>query len=640
MIRVLKLTIFIAHFPLSVFLFFRNKIHNLNKLSHLHIPVICVICIVAVSLFLRLPQAEGSFTEDIAIDPEAISLANTVTARPPGIAAIHYNPAGLSLIGDGDFITQGLMGIVIKKSNTFTQDPNYRGFNDIYNNLIKDPIASGTQGTNTSGKAYIPILDFTLNWPVLPDPLSGLSHRNPGSNWTFGFSIYMPYAGGWNTASDDPTRFDGQSMYLQHLIYFGPAVSYRVNKTLSIGAAFGAGQTAMGVGTDIRAPNAIVNLTKALGDSTQGGSNPISDLTVPFPLFGGGMGAYDTLGNLSIAMRDDFSPSYNLGALWEPYDWLSFGLSYNSAIYAHMTGKYIFAYSHEFQNMVAWEGSTALMAIISGVFDLPTGATSAQIGNVSMDMTLPQLVNFGIKLKPIKRLSLLADLHWSNWSSTSQFAIQFDQRIQLLQLAKFMGYTGGDYNMVMAKNMKDTLNWSAGIEYQALDWLALRAGYEQRTTSNPDNLYDLMGSVPTMDYYGAGLGIKLKDNVAIDLCFGYLTGKQYTADNGSINMNSTVLGAGVQNPYAGLNVESNMSLYIAGFKVTMPLEDFLDQQTQLLNKQIELLEKIFPIPAKWRHTPAQGSLKAAETEKSVDSSSTVTNNLRSEGKSYYTEDSE
>jgi hypothetical protein len=143
-----------------------------------------------------------------------------------------------------------------------------------------------------------------------------------------------------------------------------------------------------------------------------------------------------------------------------------------------------------------------------------------------------------------------------------------------------------------------------------------------------------------MDYYGAGLGIKLKDNVAIDLCFGYLTGKQYTADNGSINMNSTVLGAGVQNPYAGLNVESNMSLYIAGFKVTMPLEDFLDQQTQLLNKQIELLEKIFPIPAKWRHTPAQGSLKAAETEKSVDSSSTVTNNLRSEGKSYYTEDSE
>ena len=638
MIRVLKLTIFIARFPLSIFLFFRNKIHNLNKLSRLHIPVIYVICIVAVSLFLRIPQAEAMFNEDLVIDPEAISLGNTVTARPPGIASIHYNPAGLSLIGDGDFITQGLMGVVIIKSNTFTQDPNYQGFNDIHDNLIKDPLA-GTSGTNTTGKAYIPILDLTLNLPVLPAPLSGLSHRDPGSNWTFGFSIYMPYAGGFNYASGDPTRFDGQSLYLQHLIYFGPAVSYRVSKTLSIGAAFGAGQTAMGQTMDLRAPNAIVNITKALGDATQGGSNPISDLTIPFPLFGGGVGVYDTVGSVSIAMRDDFSPSYNLGALWEPYDWLSFGLSYNSAISVHMTGKYIFSYSQQWQNMVGWEGSTALMTITSAIFDLPTSPTSAQIGNVSLDMTLPQLANFGVKIKPIKRLSLLADLHWSNWSTTQQFVIKFDQRIQLLQLSKFMGYTGGDYNLVLARNMKDTLTWSGGIEYQALDWLALRAGYEQRTTSTPDNVYDFL-SFPTLDYYGAGLGIKLKDNVDIDLCFGYITGKQYTPDNGSVNLNSTVLGAGANNPYSGLNVQSNISLYVAGFKVTMPLEDFMDQQTKLLNKQVELLEKIIPIPAKWRHTPAQGSLKPAETGKSVDSSSTVINNLRPEGKSYYTEDSE
>jgi long-subunit fatty acid transport protein len=639
MIRVLKLTIFIAHFPLSVFLFFRNKTHNLNKLSRSYTPVTCVICIIAVSLFLKPLQAEAMFAEDIAIDPEAISLANSVTARPPGIASIHYNPAGLSLMGDGDFIQQGLMGAVIKRTNTFTQDPNFQGFNDIHDNLIKDPVA-GTSGSSNNGILYVPILDFTLNWPVLPaPPLSGISHRNPGSNWTFGIGLYAPYAGGWSYPSDDPSRFEAQYVYIQHLIYFGPAVSYRVSKTLSIGAAFGAGQTAMGSSIDVRSPNAIVNITKALGDATQGGANPISDLTIPFPLFGGGVGPYDSFGNLSFAMRDDFSPSYNLGALWEPYDWLSFGLSYNSAINAHMTGKYIFAYSQKFQNMVGWEGSTALMVIISSIFDLPTQATSAQIGNISMDMTLPQLVNFGVKLKPIKRLSLLADLHWSNWSTTSQYVMQFDQRIQLLQLAKFMGYTGGDYNMVLARNMKDTLTWSGGIEYQALDWLALRAGYEKRTSSFPDNVYDLL-SMPTLDYYGVGLGIKLKDNVDIDLCFGYLTGKQYAADNSSVNLNSTVLGAGVQNPYAGLNVQTDMSLYVGGFKVTMPLEDFLDQQTQLLNKQIELIEKIFPIPAKWRHTPAQGSLKAAETGKSVDSSSMVINNLRPEGKSYYTEDSE
>ena len=58
--------------------------------------------------------------------------------------------------------------------------------------------------------------------------------------------------------------------------------------------------------------------------------------------------------------------------------------------------------------------------------------------------------------------------------------------------------------MILTRNFKDTLNWSVGIEYQALDWLALRAGYENRTTSTLDQYYDLMYALPTLDYYGAG----------------------------------------------------------------------------------------------------------------------------------------
>ncbi len=637
MIRVLKLTIFIAHLPLPTFLFFRGKRLNLNKLPYLHTPIIYVICIIiAASLFLKLPQAEGSFNEDIAIDPEAIALANTVTARPPGIAAIHYNPAGLSLMGDGSFISQGVMLPIIKNTVKFTQDPKYQGFNDINGNLEKDPLA-GTQGTNSSGILFIPIVNVPLDFLV--GPITALSYRDPGSKWTYGFSMYAPFAGGWNCADTDPTRYDVQSVYLQHLIYFGPAVSYRVNKTLSLGASFGAGQTAMGITEDLRSPNVITNLTKALGDATQGGSNPISSLTVPMPFFNGGLGPYETVGSVSIAMRDDFSPSYNLGVLWEPYDWISFGLSYNSAINAHLTGKYDFTYSKQFQNVVAWEGSTAIMATSSLILDLPIEPTAAQIGNVSMDMELPQLVNFGIKLKPIKRLSLLADLHWSNWSTTKEYNLQFDQRIQVLQLAKFFGYAGGDSNLIQAKNLQDTLTWSAGIEYKATDTLELRAGYERRNTSSPDNVFDLT-SMPTLDYYGVGLGIRQPKNVSIDLSFGYLVGKQYIPDNGSINLNSTVFGAaGPNNPYPGLNVEDKMAMYIGAVKVTMPLEDFLDQQKQLLLLQKVLIEKLIPALAK--HSPAPGSLKAVETGKPVDdSSSMIIDNLRSEGKFYYTEDSE
>ncbi|HEY5513626.1 MAG TPA: hypothetical protein VIK40_08285, partial [Geomonas sp.] len=44
-------------------------------------------------------RALGAFHEQLAVDPRAISLANNVTADPPGLMSIHYNPAGLSLLG-------------------------------------------------------------------------------------------------------------------------------------------------------------------------------------------------------------------------------------------------------------------------------------------------------------------------------------------------------------------------------------------------------------------------------------------------------------------------------------------------------------------------------------------------------------
>jgi long-subunit fatty acid transport protein len=263
---------------------------------------------------------------------------------------------------------------------------------------------------------------------------------------------------------------------------------------------------------------------------------------------------------VALDMRDDFSPSFNVGVLWEPFDWISFGASYNSPVKANLSGKFSFKYSPEWQRMVAWQGSTAIMQIVSMIFDLPYEATAEQTGSVTTDMEWPQLVNFGIKLKPIKRLSLLVDGHWANWSSIKQDNIVFDQKIQLLQLSKFMGYAGGAYNMVLQRNFKDTLNWSVGIEYQALDWLTLRAGYENRTGSSVDEYYDLLYALPSMQYYGAGLGIKW-NRIDIDLALGYMVNKSYEIKNdGSVNMNSEQLGAGLNNPYRGLNYEQETSI--------------------------------------------------------------------------------
>lgn len=626
MTRALKNKMFFTSLPLSVYSFIGKNSHRLKFLHKFSY----ITFIVAAFLLIRIPQVEASFIESMAIDPKAIALANTVTANPPGVGSIHYNPAGLSLLGDGNYISMGAIPVLLMKTSKFEKDPASQEFHDFQGNVIHDPLA-GKEGTNTSGLVYIPLLDTTIK--SLAGPVFGLSHRNPGSKWTFAYSAYAPYAGGWSCDDEgDPSIFGGKSVYIQHMIYAAPSVSYRINNNLSIGASFGLGQTAMGVNTDFRSPNEIVNITKILGDATQGMSNPIFDLTVPMPLFGGGIGPYERIGTLSFDIRDDFSPNFNLGVLWEPYDWISLGLSYNSPIKASMSGKFNFRYSDQWQRMVAWQGSTAIMQIVSMIFDLPYQAVAEQTGNVEVEMEWPQLINFGIKVKPIKRLSLMADLHWANWSSIKEDNIVFDQKVQVLQLAKFMGYGGGAYNMILKREFQDTLNWSVGFEYQVLDWLMLRGGYENRTSSGQDQYYDLMYALPTLHFFGAGLGVKWR-NIDLDLALGYLFNKSYVVKNGtSVNMNSEQLGAGLNNPYRGLDYEQETNIYMAGLKATMPL----DVVTGLLYSSLDAVT-----PSTWKTSSAKSKgVKPVEPSEPVDSSFQIIDNLRFEGKYYYTEDSE
>lgn len=611
---------FIAHLPLSVCSFFRITIPRINRSCYAIFFAAFSTLLVAHFVF-HTPQARAAFNESMAIDTKAISLANTVTADPPGTGSIHYNPAGLSLMGDGAYITMGLIPVHIKKTGTFSADTNNVGFHDFTGDKIEDPLA-GRETEMSSPQMFVPLLNDTSD--MLLGPIFGLSYRKPGSRWTFGYTTYAQYGGGWKYGDDDPSAFGGKSVYVQHLIYGAPAVSYRVNNNLSLGATFAIGQSVMGVKMDARAPNEIVNITKILGDATKDMSNPIFDVTVPLPLFGGGMGPYDYIGTLEFNIRDDFSPSYILGALWEPWDWLSLGLCYQSAIKSHMSGRYTWTYSEDWQRMVAWSGSTAVMQIASMIFDLPYNVEAKQSGTVTANLEFPQIINFGIKVTPIKRLSLLAELHWAEWSSIQEDNIRFDQKIQLLQMAKFMGYTEGDYNVKLTRKFKDTLNWGVGIEFQALDWLQLRAGYENRTSSTLDRYYDLLYALPTMDYFGAGMGIKWK-SIDIDLAIGYMKSRPHKIEAGtSSNMSSYILGDGFNNPYRGLNYEEDMAIYMGSIKATMPLDLVLDPILSFL-------------PTKWGGPKDQ---KVVELKAPFDSSANFMDNMRYENKYYFIADSD
>lgn len=269
---------------------------------------------------------------------------------------------------------------------------------------------------------------------------------------------------------------------------------------------------------------------------------------------------------------DNFAPSYNLGVLWEPKEWFSFGLVYHSPIRQEITGKYTMAYSENFQDMISWLGSSPFLITVAGILDLPTQAVAAQTGTFNTDMTIPQMVQTGIKLKPFKWMSILADVNWAQWSIRSEDRIVFDQDIQALRLAKLMGYTHGNRDFVLKRNLKDSINYSIGVEIFPTEWLTLRLGYQKRNSSVPLEYIDTIWNFPDWDVYSAGFGIRLENGMVIDVGAAWARSDTLKVSPGqSEHMNNTEFTYPIYNPYAGLDYEQDFDIYLFGMTVSMPL---------------------------------------------------------------------
>jgi long-subunit fatty acid transport protein len=624
----------------GIFIFFFNKeflfmetcfVKNhprcrpLTKRSGFDSACLWIVALVLFCLVLRPFSAEANFNEQVAISTKAISLANTVTADPPGLMSVHYNPAGLSLLDEGKVFSNGFTLAHIVRTGRFQEDPNFPGFMDTwgpgkpYNpDFPNDPDSDhggpdplrGTEGTTSGNILYVPFYG-PISLPAIPAPNLGISHRSPGSRWTFAYANYAAYGGGIeHKDAGDPLRFGCKSLYLQHLIYAAPSVSYQISDTLSVGASIGMGQTSMGIAMDQRSPNELVALTRVIGDATRDLHIPVvSDMTFPAPWLGGGLGPYEHVASFRLDMRDDYSPSFNLGLLWQPHHRFSFGLVYQSETQSEMTGNYIFHYSEQFQRHIDWNGSTSYTMQGAGILGLPIKGLPFQAGTVTTTQRFPQRVQAGIMVKPFSRIKWLFDVNWTNWSVIKEDRLQFDQRIHLLQLVKLLGYTGGESTLLVERNLKDTWSFSTGLEFMVSEALSLRLGYEKRPTSLNYDLFDALYFLPENNFYGTGAELRLKNGLTIDLGMGILMADKIKVDNNrSTNMNSTDFTKIVYNPYAGLNYEQDTTIYLASFTITMPLElqmELLEQKKEMALKALSKLKKLWPFGSRKESTKAQ-----------------------------------
>ena len=536
--------------------------------------------------------------EQMMIDTKAISMANNVTVRTPGHLSMHFNPAGLSKIPVGTWWNQGVTYPHAVRTNTFRGNPDFPGLleMDRYDHRA-DPIYSGfdygpgdegweeyskeglkASGTANSSIMYLPVINRTLNFAI--SPRTAVAHKSEGSRWTFATGMYSPYATGANHGSrDDPAQFGGKKAQLMHLIYQAPTVAYQVTDKLAVGVGMGAGQTSVNANMNLRAPSDLGAVQRMLGQSTDGMAiPPWTYLYYEDPLYGGGIHPWRKLGELTGSMRNDFTPSYNLGVLYEPFEWLGFGVVYQSEIKADLHGTFKLEYGEEFQRLVKYNNSGPWgVRRTSMILDLPRFPVPYQRGVVNTTMTFPQRIQGGVRVSPMSRLHLMFELKWAEWSVRDQDFTHMDQDIQLLQMAKLGGHKWGNRMLASDKFMRDTLGWGVAMEYNLSERLDVHMGYEYRPSANPTKYYDLT-SMPDLHHFGIGGAYHYLGGSRIDFAFAYWTGSKKFGPEDSTNLTSTNFFEDQTNMFAGQYFEQNLDIYVFSIGFMVPFESYTGYQ--------------------------------------------------------------
>ena len=525
-------------------------------------------------------NSHAQLATNLFIDTKAMSMGNAVTADPVGIMSIHFNPAGLTKL-EGRQVQFSIQNIYLEASYDFEVPDNYNGEGQLLD-ISKDPVA-GEKG-KASAAAYIPghgilPMDFL---PILSVPTAGLSIQPEGSRFTFANAVYAPMVAGFAKADDDPGRYQAKKVSMQRFAYLSPSFGYKVTDEFAVGASFLFNHHAVALEQDLRAPNILIAVGEQLQDAfgcfdTETGEPTGNDPLVPLiALCGGNIGPYDDIGTLSLEMSETLSPSFNLGFLWEPKEWFAWGATYQSGSKVNLKGTYELEYTDDFANFFRKFQSTIFGAIGGAIFQLPSGIKK-ETGLVSAEQVFPQHFQTGIKLRFFDDFQFNYDLGWTDYDKWNNLVLEFDRPVSFLSAAKIMAPgLVTDRTLTQPLGFKSVWSHSFGFAYDLNSRVQLRAGYEPRETSIPDDRRSIMAPLGYATMYSMGMGYQWDKDSVVDFSIAFLESKetiladsQENSDagifsNSSDSINRNCLTCTVTNAYPGLDVKTKLTIGSVG----------------------------------------------------------------------------
>lgn len=549
--------------------------------------------IVAVSLYIAISYLIGlsvpvsaALVENVTMgNAKALALGNAVTADPPGVDSIHYNPAGLARIKQSVYNLKLLaasmnFGVNFGGYDEFTQE-----FID-YNGYVDD-IPYSKSETSTIG-LRVPFVEGITKWdaPVLVLPFGGAATYNSGSDITFATTVYSPMAAGYIRDEDDPARFMGKHMSMARIVYFSPSIGFQLTDSLSVGGSIGFAWQGVTAATQIRVPNLALafgeNLTRDLQEQ---GLCPPDDQPNPFINFCGAdrypenrLGPYTNVARLEFDAESALVPSVNIGFLWDASQWFTLGMVYQLESTGHLDGYYKLDYNEEWVNFFDGFSSSGLYYYLSPIIPLPTGQADSphgrgmEFGKAKLEVVNPAHFSVGISMKVTPKWKLNIDAKWTDWAAWDVLHVSFDKALDFTKLASNVSTYSEPDEISIPRHYKSVWNWAFGVEYQHSDSLALRFGYEPRKSSIPNDKQDLLLPVGDADLLGFGFAYKMRNDQLLEVSLGYMEASASVAAGESTNANDiNPFNNFIYNPYAGTAFSTFVKAYMVEISYQAPL---------------------------------------------------------------------
>lgn len=510
-------------------------------------------------------SAWAALAENLTISPEAMSMGNAVTADPPGIFSIHYNPAGLRQFKEGVYNHLSfLLPPSIESELKFDAPADYDGvfgFTD-------DPVIGQTSKLE-GVSAYIPGKGpYRIDDKFLPLPIGGLAYRPEGSNFVFANAAYAWVAGGLRRSpNDDAGSYAGIEAIIERITFLSPSFAVEITDNLSFGMSLGMNYSAFYVKQNFRAANEILGLTRFAAEEicpAIRGTNGIPFIP-PDCLGENPLGPFEKIATVEIEATDPFSLSYNMGLLWDVNPRFTLGLAYQSPMEANLRGEFKFDYDDSLVSTIAALNGDPFVSIIMQILGLPTSVPNSESGDVRVDLEYPDHFAIGTKYLLTDRLQMNIDWHWTDWEQWNKINVILNRSTVVTQLGQFVGLSTVD-RLGLDMGLVNQPNFGIGFKYHWSSRITFKWGLEDRRSSVPDNKRSAQLPFGDTLLLGTGVTYKFTENMTLDFSLVNFSSKEFIPAGTSDNANSE----GIDNalsPYAGLDVTTETKGTLAGFTI-------------------------------------------------------------------------